>query len=277
MKSADQLTAEEQSAILAERYTLRADAYEAFWSPVIRPLGELLLAHLPLSRARNIIDVGTGAGALLPLIQKAAPEATVLGVDRSEGMLRLAKEKHAGPLAQMDAQRLDLPTAQFDVAVVAFVLFLLPSPERCLREVHRVLRPGGAVGTITWATESAPAANKVWDEELMAAGAHLVALPATDSTSSCDTSAKMASLLEQAGFTPSQIWTESLEHRWRPDDHFEYQIRSTSLVRLQSVNSDDREACLQRVRDRLSRQDDDQYVFRGEVVMAIAGNWEKGP
>ncbi len=44
MKSADQLTAEEQSAILAERYTLRADAYDAFWSPVIRPLGELLLA-----------------------------------------------------------------------------------------------------------------------------------------------------------------------------------------------------------------------------------------
>ncbi len=186
-------------------------------------------------------------------------------------MLRLAREKHAGPLAQMDAQKLDLPTAQFDVAVVAFVLFHLPSPERCLRQVHRVLRTGGAVGTATWATESPPAANTVWDEELVAAGAHLVELLATDNKGCCDSTAKMASLLEQAGFTPSQIWTESLEHRWRPEDHFQYHTRSTFLVRLQSLDSDDREACLQRVRDRLSRQDDDQYVFRGEVVMAIAG------
>jgi len=64
MKSAEQLTAEEQSAILAERYTVRAEEYDAFWSPVIRPLGELLLVHLPLSQARNTIDVGTGAGSL---------------------------------------------------------------------------------------------------------------------------------------------------------------------------------------------------------------------
>ena len=38
MKSADQLTAEEQAAILADRYTLRAEAYDTFWSPVIRPV-----------------------------------------------------------------------------------------------------------------------------------------------------------------------------------------------------------------------------------------------
>lgn len=270
MKSADQLTAEEQSKILAERYTLGAEAYDTFWSPVIRPVGERLLAHLPLSRATNIIDVGTGAGALLPLIQKAAPEATVLGVDRSEGMLRLAREKHVGPLALMDVQKLDLSSNHFDAAVVAFVLFHLPFPERCLREVHRVLRLGGVVGTVTWAAESPPPANTVWDEELVAAGAPLVELPATDNKSCCDSAVKMASLLEQAGFTPSQIWTEALEHRWRPDDHFEYNIRRTSLARLQSLSSNHREACLQRVRDRLAGQGEDQYVFRGDVVMATA-------
>ena len=270
MKSAGELTADEQSALLAERYTLRAEAYDAFWSPVIRPVGERLLSHLPLSQATNIIDVGTGAGALLPLIQGAAPTATVLGVDRSEGMLQLARQKHPGPLALMDVQRLDLPSDQFDAAVVAFVLFHLPLPERCLLEVHRVLRPGGWIGTVTWGAEFPPPANTVWDEELASAGAQLVELPATDNRARCDSPAKMSSMLELTGFTPEEVWTESLEHRWRPEDHFEYQLRSTSLVRLQSLSSDNRAACIQRVRNRLSQLGQDQYVFRGDVVLATA-------
>ena len=86
-----------------------------------------------------------------------------------------------------------------------------------------------------------------------------------------DSPEKMASLLKQAGFIPGEIWTESLEHRWQAKDHFEYQLRSTSGVRLQSLSSEDGAACLQRVRDRLSRQGgDEQYVFRGEVVLATA-------
>src|SRR5437588_4234247 len=271
MKPPGQLTDDEQSAILAERYTLRAEVYDAFWRPVIRPVGERLLSHLPLSRRTTNIDVGTGAGALLPLIQKAAPKATVLGVDRSEGMLRLAKQKHTGPLALMDVQKLDLPGDHFDAAVVAFVLFHLPFPERCLQEVQRVLRTGGSIGTVTWAAEFPPPANTVWDEELAAAGANLVELTGTDSAARYDSPEKMASLLKQAGFIPGEIWTESLEHRWQAKDHFEYQLRSTSGVRLQSLSSEDGAACLQRVRDRLSRQGgDEQYVFRGEVVLATA-------
>ena len=133
--SPDELTAEDQTAILADRYSLRAEAYDALWSPVILPVAERLLGHLPLSRAKNIIDVGTGSGALLPLIQKGSPGAIVLGVDNSEGMLRLAKDKHPGPLALMDVQKLELVDNQFDLAVVAFVLFHLPRPDRCLREV----------------------------------------------------------------------------------------------------------------------------------------------
>ncbi len=56
----DEFTAAEQTAILAERYSLRAAAYDAFWSPVIRPVGERLLAHLPVARAQSVIDVGSG-------------------------------------------------------------------------------------------------------------------------------------------------------------------------------------------------------------------------
>src|SRR5438309_5177876 len=123
MKGAD-LTTRQQTAMLADRYSQRAEAYEALWSPIIRPVGERLIARLPLSgTTRTVVDVGTGAGALLPAIRRAAPSAVIVGVDRSQGMLRLAKDKHSGPLALMDVQKLALPANRFKVAVVAFVLF----------------------------------------------------------------------------------------------------------------------------------------------------------
>ena len=98
MNQAD-LTANQQTAMLADRYTQRADAYEALWSPIIRPVGERLIARLPLSSTtRSVVDIGTGAGALLPAIKRAAPSAVIVGVDRSQGMLRLAKDKHSAHL-----------------------------------------------------------------------------------------------------------------------------------------------------------------------------------
>ena len=262
------LTAEEQSAILAERYSARAEAYDALWSPVIRPAGERLLGHLPLSMAKNIVDVGTGSGALLPLIQKASPTATVLGVDNSEGMLRLATDKHRGPLALMDVQNLELEDNQFDVAVVAYVLFHLPRPDRCLAEVNRVLRLRGVVGTVTWGAEHIPPAEASWDEELEASGARVPGLPAADNRGCCDSPEKVASLLTQAGFGSTRTWIEPIHYQWRPEDFFEYQVHGASLLRLLSLQPDERDGCVRRVRERLSGLGEDQFVFRGELVLA---------
>lgn len=271
-----ELTGEEQTAILAERYSQRAEAYERFWSPIIRPAGERLISQLPLNVASMVVDIGTGTGALLPAIRRAAPSATVLGVDRSDGMLRLARQKHPGWLALMDVQQLALAANRFDVAVVAFVLFHLPTPERCLGEVNRVLKPGGTVGTVTWGAERTPAAGAIWDEELEAAGAHFIELPATDNRECCDNGAKVTDLLEQSGFLTPRVWSESIEHRWRPDDYFEYQMRSTSRLRLLSLDEGDRETCLGRIRKRLSATDDEQYTYSGEVVMATARKADGG-
>jgi ubiquinone/menaquinone biosynthesis C-methylase UbiE len=275
MNRAD-LSTDEQTALLADRYSQRADAYDQLWSPVIRPLGELLISQLSLSAAKCIIDVGTGAGALLPSIRRAAPNAAILGVDRSDGMLRLAKQKHSGSLALMDVQNLALAANRFDAAVVAFVLFHVPSPERCLSEVNRVLKPVGTVGTATWGAEHVPMANAVWDEELEAAGAQVLELPATDNRTCCDSARKVTSLLKQAGFGVARVWSESIEYRWRPEDYFEHQARNTSRLRLLSLDEGDREACLRRIRERLAGAGDEQYVYSGEVVMAIAHKADVG-
>jgi ubiquinone/menaquinone biosynthesis C-methylase UbiE len=270
MKPSAELTAEEQTGVLADLYSARAHAYDSLWSPVIRPVGQRLLDRLPLTEATDVIDVGTGAGALLPSIRKAAPKARILGVDRSEGMLQLAKKKHAGPLLLMDAQRLELSADQFDVAVIAFVLFHLPHPERCIDEVNRVLRSGGAIGTVTWGAQHLPAASAVWDEELRASAARIVELPAVENKSCCDSRPKVIALLKRGGFRSIRAWTEPVQHGWRPEDHFEYQVHSSWREELESLPGGQREDCLSRVRNRLAVLSKDQYIFRGTVVMATA-------
>lgn len=270
MIESEPISAPEQVEILADLYSRRARAYDNLWSPVIRPLGEGLLGHLPLSSATHVLDVGTGSGALLPVIRSHAPGARVLGVDRSEGMLQLAREKHNGPLRLMDAQKLDLPDRSFDVAVVAFVLFHLPDPQRCLKEVFRVLRPGGWIGTATWSSEEPPAINAIWDEELLAAGAPAIELPATESRARCDSAEKVSELLKNASFSVRETWVESIEHQWAPEDHFRYQLGSSSRARLESLNAQLRESCLTRIRERLAGTEEADYTFRGKVILATA-------
>jgi SAM-dependent methyltransferase len=185
-------------------------------------------------------------------------------------MLRLCRQRFAGPLALMDVQRLGIQSGKFDAAVLAFVLFHMPSPNRCLQEVNRVLKPGGKVGTVTWGPETVPEANLVWDKELEAHGATTVTLPATDNKSSTNSPAKMTALFEQAGYVSIKAWAEPLEHQWQPEVHFEYLMRSTARERLGSLDPAAREACLLRIRDRLSGAGADQFVFRSEVVLTTA-------
>ena len=110
------------------------------------------------------------------------------------------------------------------------------------------------MGTVTWGVERMPPADAIWAEELDASGARVRELPEADNRRCCDTSDKVAALLEGAGFDSTRVWIESLHHRWRPEDHFDYQLRSGSLLRLLSLPSRERDSCVRRVRDRLSGQ-----------------------
>jgi ubiquinone/menaquinone biosynthesis C-methylase UbiE len=262
--------AEEQTRLLAERYSMRAEAYDTLWSPVIQPMAEPLLEALPLASARSVLDLGTGSGGLLPRIRHLAPSATVLGVDRSLGMLRLATQKHAGPLAVMDAQSLGLPDHVFDVVILAFALFHLPEPQRAAAEIKRLLRGGGLVAMVTWGPEKLPAAHTVWDEELRYAGAVVQTLSATDQKARFDSPAKLSTFLEEAGFVSARTWTEIFEYQWSPAGHFDYHLRSNGRLRLESLNEDARAACLIRIRKRLRALGRDGYLYAPTVVFGIA-------
>jgi phosphatidylethanolamine/phosphatidyl-N-methylethanolamine N-methyltransferase len=97
----------------------------------------------------RILEVGVGTGISLPYY---SDDSRIFGIDISEQMLRKARQRvverhlhNVERLVVMDAERLDLPDASFDVVVAQYVVNTVPHPEAALDEFARVLKPGGEI------------------------------------------------------------------------------------------------------------------------------------
>jgi len=115
-------------------------------------------------RAQEILDLACGTGDFsLAIARKAHPQTRVTGVDLSEGMLAVMREKvrAAGLEARISAEKGDadaLPFADgsFDRVTVAFGVRNFEHRETALREIRRVLRPGGRLVILELSLPSNP-------------------------------------------------------------------------------------------------------------------------
>lgn len=92
---------------------------------------------------RRVLDLATGSGDLARAIERACPAAEVTGADFSPQMLAVARALGSRRLVQADALALPFAEGEFDAVTVAFGLRNMASWENALREMQRVLRPGG--------------------------------------------------------------------------------------------------------------------------------------
>lgn len=94
--------------------------------------------------AIRVLDVGCGTGKQLASNRQRFERMTMVGVDRSAGMLRIARTRGAGvSWIQADAEALPLGSATFDYATNQFSYPHIQNKRRFVAEVFRVLRPGG--------------------------------------------------------------------------------------------------------------------------------------
>ena len=127
-----------------QRLSAIYDVMEGMAEGRYRPWREKLWV---LAEGPRILEVGVGTGKNMPYWPKDVP---VTAIDLTPGMLDIARRraKELGLTANLsigDVQTLDFPDASFDSAIATFVFCSVPDPVLGLRELARVVRPGGQV------------------------------------------------------------------------------------------------------------------------------------
>ena len=253
---------------LARRYSIQAQAYRDYWAPVLLPMGVRCLREIPFAPER-VLEVGSGVGALLPVLHSTYPAALVIGVDRSPGMLALAPK--VVPLALMDATHLAAASQTFDLVLMNFVLFHLVDPLAGLLEANRVLKPGGLVVTVTWGTDLQSVATRIWDEELDFHGSPQLDLQdGLTRHDLVDSPEKLERLLHAAGFDSIRAWEEPCKHVIDLEHLLHLRTRlGRSLPRYEYLDAEKRGSCVSRVRERLFNAPPDWFLATGRIVYAF--------
>ena len=129
-------------------YALYSPIYDFLFDRIFHPGRVAALKLLDIRPDERILEVGIGTGLNLPLYP---PHCRLTGIDLSDKMLEKAQAKieELGldnvTLKVMDASALDFADNEFDRALATYVISAVPDPLGVLREMRRVVKPGGVI------------------------------------------------------------------------------------------------------------------------------------
>jgi ubiquinone/menaquinone biosynthesis C-methylase UbiE len=266
----------------AARYDEIAGGYARWWAPVLAPSASALLERLDpvvAGGASDVLDVGVGTGNLaLPALERW-PGVHVTGIDASSEMLEAALA-FARALPDQAAARFtgrvafagELPFEDrtFDVAMSSFVLQLVPSRPKALREIRRVLRPGGTLAYVTWLTDRTPfAPDRIFDALLLEAGFNEEGDEPDSRQGDIPSITTAAAELRRAGFRAVAAESATLSHAFTVPAYIAFLTEFDEVTLFEDeMTRSERRRFLATLRERLMVLPEDELVFRAPIVYA---------
>lgn len=141
--------ADEYRSLHAANISLSGETPEYFAEYKVKDLTQLPYSVLQPSGVRRILDFGAGVGTSIPYFTRYFPEARVTCLDVSTKSLVIGDQRFAlkADFVCFDGRTIPFASDSIDLVFVACVLHHIPIEEHLviLRELHRVLRPGGTL------------------------------------------------------------------------------------------------------------------------------------
>lgn len=141
----------EEDAVVRE-YDSLAHHYDKRWQHYIAATLKGTLKRLAINPNDRLLDIGCGTGSLLQAISANYPSVGMVGLDISREMLRIACNKQINKCNFITGQVQFLPfqSNSFDIVVSSNAFHYWRSPESCLKEILRVLKPKGRIIITDW-------------------------------------------------------------------------------------------------------------------------------
>ena len=132
-------------------FDVAATAYGAFMGRFSQPLAPVFADAAGLEPGDQVLDVGSGPGALTAVLVERLGAEHVTAVDPSEPFVAAVRDRLPGvEVRRAAAEDLPFPDDSFDAALAQLVVHFMSDPVAGLREMGRVTRPGGEVAACVW-------------------------------------------------------------------------------------------------------------------------------
>ena len=123
-----------------------------------------LIAALPVSEIEHAVDLACGTGDIALQLTAKYPGAKITGLDLSPQMIALARKRNGGSRVEFregDMIATGLPDACANIVTGGYALRNAPNLAASLREIFRILKPGGTAAFLDFSKSAAPAAQKI--------------------------------------------------------------------------------------------------------------------
>jgi phosphatidylethanolamine/phosphatidyl-N-methylethanolamine N-methyltransferase len=188
-------------------YELYAPVYDFVFDWIFAPGRAAAVRHLDLERSDSVLEVGIGTGLNLPLYSATS---RLTGIDLSQEMLDKAVERVQTltmpnvTLKVMDATSMDFGDNEFDRALATYTISAVPDPVAVLREMRRVVKPGGIIVILNHFRSERRVMG--WLEDLVAPVCTRLGWKSN---------LALAPLLAQVGFEPELVAKVNMFNGWR--------------------------------------------------------------
>jgi len=141
-----------QTEKLLKEYTALAPTYDRRWSAYLSASFDMTLEKLDDLPAARVLDVACGTGGLLELLAERHNFPELVGIDRVPAMLEVAKRRlgQRAILNEGAARHLPFGDGDFQLIVSTNALHYFPDVGAALREIRRVIAPGGNLVITDW-------------------------------------------------------------------------------------------------------------------------------